>query len=205
VAVGGKRLAAGSLQVETSRFGSFAVAPEQVVTFVEPILGFPNFRRFVLIEHDTDSPFLWLQSLDVPELAFVVIEPHSFGLADYSFEVPDSAVEKLTGAGPNHAEASSLPPTLCLDDLCILTIVTIPETNPAGITTNLMGPLLIHRHNQRALQLVLVDSPYATKTPLLYHGRQVSMVAPPSPRELLSPNAAQSLAALVSETLATGS
>ncbi|MEB3287098.1 MAG: flagellar assembly protein FliW [Vampirovibrionales bacterium] len=140
------------IQIQTVRFGELAVDQSLVVNFIEPILGFEASRQYILLDHAENSPFKWLQSLQDPELAFVVTNPQFFGIP-YEFSLGDDAVSKL---GLTNA-----------DDTLVLTIVNIPQGNPTLMTANLLGPLVINQANRKALQVVLVDTSYATKTRLL--------------------------------------
>ncbi|HPN14197.1 MAG TPA: hypothetical protein PLA65_19220 [Spirochaetota bacterium] len=45
------------MQLETARFGSLEVAPDAVITFTQPILGFQDYRRFVVLPGPSD--YLW--------------------------------------------------------------------------------------------------------------------------------------------------
>ena len=120
--------------------------------FSIPMLGFEHATRFLLIQHKPDSPFLWLQSVDDVELAFVVTQPKWFGIP-YTVTIPDNAIEALGIAQAQDVE--------------IYTLVSIPENNPDAMTANLMGPILIHRETRLAAQVVLDNVKFGTKTPLL--------------------------------------
>lgn len=141
-----------SISIETSRFGAIDVEDNRVLSFIEPVLGFEQSNRYVLLDHADDSPFKWLQSADEPDLAFVVTNPKLFGI-DYEFMVPDDQVEKMTIES--------------VEDVVVLTIVNIPQGDPSAMTTNLLGPIIINQKNKQALQLVLNDPSFSTKTPLL--------------------------------------
>ena len=80
--------------VNTRNFGPLTVREDQVITFAPGLLGFTHLQRYVLIERRQESPFLWLQSLDNPELAFVVIDPAVI-LSDYRPGPFKGAMEEL--------------------------------------------------------------------------------------------------------------
>lgn len=141
-----------TIQVNTSRFGVIEVEQANILTFVAPILGFEQIHRYILLDHAENSPFKWLQAIDNPDLAFVVTNPKFFGIP-YEFALADDAIEKL---GIQQAE-----------DVLVLTIVNIPNDNPAQMTANLLAPLVINQNTLQALQLVLQDSQYQTRTRLL--------------------------------------
>lgn len=135
-----------AITVATKYFGTITVREEQIITLSQGLLGFPEYHRYIIIEHKKDSPFLWFQCLDNPSLAFVIIDPRLF-VADYQ-------VSRLNGCLPE-LEAESL------DDLQIFVIVTIPRGRPLEMTANLLGPLVINIRNRRAKQLVLDTNRYS--------------------------------------------
>ncbi|MEB3246160.1 MAG: flagellar assembly protein FliW [Vampirovibrionales bacterium] len=143
---------AETLKLQTSRFGELSVDPTTLIRMALPMLGFESQTRFVLIQHKPDSPFLWLQSADDPDLAFILTQPQWFSMA-YSITIPDAAVDALE--------------ITCAEDVEIYTLVTIPDDTPERMTTNLLGPVVINKHNRKAAQIVLSDSAFGTKTPLL--------------------------------------
>ncbi|MFN8615189.1 MAG: flagellar assembly protein FliW [Vampirovibrionales bacterium] len=137
-----------STTIQTSRFGPITVDDAGILSFVSPILGFDELTDYVLLDHADDSPFKWLQSLQAPELAFVVTNPKFFNI-DYEFELPEDFCQllELTQA----------------EDAVVLTIVNIPADNPKAMTANLLGPVVVNQSNRKAMQVVLSDVPLAPK------------------------------------------
>lgn len=138
--------------VQTARFGDVAVEQERIIQFVEPILGFSDTHRYVILDHAEDSPFKWLQSVEDPELAFVVTNPKMFGI-EYEFALSDETAERLALSNA--------------EDALVMTIVNIPQEDPSKMTTNLLGPIVVNQANCQALQVVLHESGYSTKTRLI--------------------------------------
>ena len=85
-------------RVNTSRFGVIDVSPDQVIILPHGMVGFPNQHRFALVQHRADSPFHWLQSLESPDLAFVVANPLIFDLK-YQVSLSNSDTRTLAGKG----------------------------------------------------------------------------------------------------------
>ena len=83
------------MEVRTTRFGVIEISEDRVITFPKGLLGFPEHHRYCLLQPGDDACFFWLQSLDDPELAFVVTDPTLF-MQDYS--VPIRA-EQLSSLG----------------------------------------------------------------------------------------------------------
>lgn len=132
------------------RFGAFDVSDESIVRFPVGLLGFPESQQYVILDHDTEAPFKWLQSIDEPELAFVILDPALFH-ADYRISVPADILAEIN----NGKE----------DDLALVVILTIPSDDPARMTANLRGPLVISHKTRLGTQLVLSEE-YPTRYPL---------------------------------------
>ena len=74
------------MKVNTTRFGTIDVDEDQVLTLTEGMLGFSDCGRFVMMDDEIGDPFMWMQSTDIPSLAFVVIDPAVI-LPSYHFSV----------------------------------------------------------------------------------------------------------------------
>ena len=157
---------------ETVRFGSIEVPDEEQIELRRGLLGFEQLRRFVHIEMTDEAPFGWLQSLDDPEIAFVVANPALFFPA-YSIEIDPRELGEVK-PDPN-------------DRLLVLGICTIPE-NSAEATMNLQGPVVINTASRKGKQLVLNRSDYATQHRLA-EGDQSSTKAKPAHAPGLKPRA----------------
>ena len=81
------------MTIESSRFGRVEIDPDTVIEFPEGLIGLGG-SRYALIARDPDTPFLWLQSVDDPELALPVTNPHQF-FADFNVELPEEEAERL--------------------------------------------------------------------------------------------------------------
>lgn len=134
--------------IKTSRFGSLEVEDEKVVTFPLGLFGFPNEKRYVLLDHDRETPFRWLQSADNPDLAFVVVDPLTFR--------PDYHVNL------RRDEIAEIDPTK-EGELVVLALVTIPKGNPSGMTANLQGPLVVNVDKMLGKQVIVLEGEYTTR------------------------------------------
>ncbi|MCH7945603.1 MAG: flagellar assembly protein FliW [Armatimonadetes bacterium] len=133
---------------ETSRFGSVRYTADDIVTFAEGLVGFPDLESFVLIQHSDDSQFRWLQSTDFGDIAFLVVDPTRY-VEGYEPVVPDSLAESLS--------LNEDTPRL------VYTIVSIPPGKPQEMTINLAGPIFINTESGCAQQVVIEDEQYAIK------------------------------------------
>lgn len=118
--------------------------------FVGPIAGFPQHRNFVLVDLDASGLLCSLQSLEDPNLRFLVLPPAPF-FADYEPELTDDWAEQL--------EITSA------DEALVLLIVTAGES-AADATANLLAPVVINLRTRRAAQVVLEDASLPLRAPL---------------------------------------
>jgi flagellar assembly factor FliW len=139
------------MKINTSRFGEIEVEEQSVVDMPDGMLGFAEFKKFVLIQHNQGSPFLWYQAVGEPNLAFVIVDPFTF--------FPDYEV-LLTREDLDALQATEL------GNLAVFTVVVIPE-NPEDMTANLRGPVLINVEKKIARQVVLNDERYSPHQPIL--------------------------------------
>ena len=71
-------------------------------TFPRGLLGFPDHTRFALIQTGEENYFFWLQSVDEPNLAFVVTDPSIF-FKDYEVPVREETQADLKLADMSYA------------------------------------------------------------------------------------------------------
>ena len=140
------------MHIETTRFGPMQIDERMIIHFPDGLLGFPDIKNYVIFEHDQDVPFKWLQATDEPALAFVIMEPFLFQ-PDYQVEIQEQDLQELRVSDTSH--------------ISIFVILTIPAGQPARMTANLQGPVLVNGENRWAKQLVLTNSQYHTRHPLL--------------------------------------
>lgn len=134
------------MEVKTKANGIVDVDEKQLVTFPEGLLGFEKYTKFALIDSEYE-PFIWLQSTEESNLAFLMIDPFLI-CSDYEADIDDSALRNI---GVDSAE-----------DIIIMTLVTIPKDGSA-ITANFLGPVVINKKNRKCLQVILNDSRWTTK------------------------------------------
>ena len=132
-----------------TRFGEVEYDPTNVIHFPEGLIGLGQLHDFIVMPNKKEGPLFWMQSVDDPDFAFVVTDPTNFFL-DYQVKAAENEREKMQ-IGPD-------------DEYFVLSIVSISPDKE--ITLNLSGPILYSPATNRALQGILEDSRYDTKTPL---------------------------------------
>lgn len=139
------------MKIDTTRFGEIEVEKDKLIEFPSGILGFPEQKRYVLLENNNDLPFGWLQAVDDKDMAFVVMDP-----LPIKPEYRSSIMEKEISDIDIRDES----------DLCVLVILTIPSRDSEAITANLQGPLVVNLANRKGKQVVLPDSGYTCRYPI---------------------------------------
>ena len=135
-------------KVNTLRFGEVDVAEDKIVHFADGIPAFEDEHEFVIVPYDEESPYVFLQSLTTPDLAFLMTMPFVF-FPDYEFEIDDENQDKLD----LHRQ----------EDMLIYTLITVNNGKVQDMTANLMAPIVLNTANMQARQLVLDKSKYTTK------------------------------------------
>jgi flagellar assembly factor FliW len=137
-------------KVSTARFGEIEIDESKVVQFPHGIPAFDDEKEFAILPmtQDEESPYVFMQSLSSPELAFLMTNPFSF-FSDYEFEIDDDSLENLDIKEQ--------------EDLVIYVILTLPKGKVRDMTANLMAPVVINTANMKAKQIVLDKSRYTTK------------------------------------------
>lgn len=154
--------------IQTTRFGPIEVDETKIITLKEGLLGFPQYRRYALIQAggDPDGPagpesepvFFWLQSVDAPNLAFVVCDPLVF-VPDYQVPIRRDDMEGLQLQN--------------LEDAQVLVIVNKVDS---ALTANLLGPIVVGARSLQGKQLVLSDKRYGTRHRLMPLEQDASVV-----------------------------
>lgn len=130
-----------------TRFGEIEYDPANLLHFPAGMIGFPTLHDFVVMPNKKQGPLFWIQSVEEPQVAFVLTDPTNFFL-DYSV-IPDEAEKASLHLGPE-------------DNSFVLSVVTVPPDQK--ISLNLAAPILYAPSTNRAVQVILEDTEYKTKT-----------------------------------------
>ncbi len=136
------------MKLQTKHFGELEFAQDKIITFSQGLIAFEEKKRFIIINsEDENLPFAWMQSVDDPNLTFVIMNPFVFK-KDYDFKLPKEVVEELDIKEEK--------------DVAIFAIVVVP-VDINKMTANLLAPLVINERNKTGKQVVLNDKRYTTK------------------------------------------
>jgi flagellar assembly factor FliW len=164
-----------NMNVMTTRFGAVEIDEDRIIEMPDGMIGFAE-RRFILLSHDNNGRFFWFQSVDSPDLAFVVTDPKLF-VPSYEVKLTPDEYEKLR-LDPESAEV-------------ILLAVTTISPDPSDITINLQGPVVVNPAKMIAKQIVLENGKFGIRHPIF---------TPPAPESFMKKEEARPAVALLKIT-----
>ncbi len=132
------------------------VEDRDIISFPQGLVGCPEWKRFVVLEDPDEAPIGMLQCLDDLKVSFLVTDP-SCVFTNYKVELPPEEARALELEEDNDGRV-----------LCILSV----KENPARITANLLGPIVINTRNRSARQVVLQNTRYSARHPVMLLGRE---------------------------------
>ena len=115
------------MRFETSRFGEVEVDDASIIEFPAGLIGLGG-SRYALVATDVDSAFLWLQSLDDPDLAVPVTDPFQFH-ADYAVDLSDADATRVGADDPSAVD---------------VWVIVRAAPDPNDVTLNLKAPIVVH-------------------------------------------------------------
>lgn len=135
------------MTVET-RFGAFEASERDIIAMAQPVPGFEQCRRFVALSASAIAPFTCLQGLDGARPSFLALDPRRVD-ATFHCDLSDDDRARLE----------------CGTDAALLWLALVTVTEQEA-TINLRAPIVINPARMIGLQVIPVESAYATATPL---------------------------------------
>lgn len=136
-----------NMEIQTKYHGNITVENKDIWHFDNGIPGFDSEKRFTLLPLPDNEIFYILQSVQTPDLGFVVANPFAF-FEDYDFTLEDSVTEQL-----------ELETT---ENVQVFVILTVKESFQET-TANLQAPLILNYKNKRGKQVILNNTNYRTR------------------------------------------
>ena len=131
--------------------GEIEYVQKDIITFNKGLPGLNQLKKFILLDLQEYEPFKLLQSLEDDEIALIVTSPYEF-FNDYEIKLSEETIKNLYIDSPNQ--------------VMIVTTVTL-NSDVKKITTNLQGPIIINTSNNLGEQIILDNSKYKVKSPLI--------------------------------------
>jgi flagellar assembly factor FliW len=135
------------MKAKTRLFGEIDIADDKIITLEKGMIGFPALTHFSLIVDEEKKQqqkkihIMWLQSMDDPDIAFPVIDPHAVK-ADYRPTVNTEIVAPLGEMDEGNTY--------------ILVTVTVPR-KVEDFSVNLKAPVVINMDTLKGVQLIVED------------------------------------------------
>lgn len=136
-----------------TRIGKIEYKDDEIINFANGIPGFENEKEFILVKADQDGTLVLLQSINTPELSFIIANPFSF-YPDYEFKIDEQTKEELKIEK--------------IEEVAVWGILSIPDDFQKA-TINLSAPLTINTKKRKGKQVILNDPNLQTKTPIFPH------------------------------------
>lgn len=141
------------MKLHSTRLGELEVNEQQYITFRQGLPGFEGERRFYFVQPDGHYPLSYMQAADDSALSFIVVNPFLF-YQDYQFELNKVVKEELA----IQKEA----------DVQVFSLLSVRESLQSA-TLNLLAPLVINPNAKQGKQIVLHQSGYHTRHPLMHN------------------------------------
>ena len=133
--------------LKSTRFGDVELPDEAVVEFPSGLIGLRG-HRYALLPHGPDGVFVWLHSMDDPDLALPITRPWGF-FPTYEVELSDSEAERIGVSDPAEADV----------------YVTVRAAEEAeNFSANLRAPIIIA--NGRGFQVINEADDAPVRAPL---------------------------------------
>ncbi|WP_101843032.1 flagellar assembly protein FliW [Halobacillus sp. Marseille-P3879] len=139
------------MKIETKYFGQINVERDGIIHFEQGLPGFESYQDFVLLPVDEDGVYSALQSVEEPGIALIVTNPYLF-YKDYEFDLDEKSLEDV------QLERA--------EDIAVYSVITVQEPFTQS-TLNLQAPVIVNIEKKLGKQVILHDTSYRTKHPLL--------------------------------------
>jgi flagellar assembly factor FliW len=140
------------MKICTKLFGEIEVQEDKIITFDLGIIGFNDFKKFMIIHEleKEDKNILWLQSLDEPDYAIPVVNPLSI-VNEYNPIIEDEILNPLGNLNE--------------DNMLVLVSLTVPS-DITKMSINLKAPIIINAETKAAIQIIADNEAYVVKYPV---------------------------------------
>jgi flagellar assembly factor FliW len=135
------------VQLSSVLLGPLEIRPETIFTFPAGLPGFVTLRNFALVETQRDD-LVWLQSVDDPELTFLLADPFAL-VPGFEVDIPPA---DLAAFGATEG--------------ALLVLAVAQLEGGAPVTANLQSPIVLDRERRLGRQVVLPDSRYGMTHPI---------------------------------------
>lgn len=140
------------------------------IEFSKGLIGLEEWQQFVIITHPAGGPLRLLQSLQDQRMSLILANPYQI-TPNYKLTLSEADVAALQYAGKPGMVADGAEN---LDVGCIISV----QEEPFSVTANLLGPLVINTQTGLGVQVILAESAYSARHPIVKPTRADSVSAP---------------------------
>ena len=133
------------MKINTTRFGEVEFSEDTIIHFPEGLPGFSG-RRYVVLHREETPVIEWLQSVDEPEIAVMMLDPVDL-LIDYQPKPKPAELQAIQAEG----------------DQLIHRVIIRNGDAPGQLYMNLFAPIMINVPKSLAMQVPLVGSGYSVR------------------------------------------
>ncbi len=138
------------MELMTKYFSNTQYTEDEVIFFNDGIFGFANHKKYLLIRFDNkNDSLICLQSIDEPNIAFVMINPYKF-IKEYDVILPEQDYGDLKVSDSDN---------ILVYNICVVNDSVLKST------VNLKCPIIVNSRTRLAKQIILEDSTYPFKYP----------------------------------------
>ncbi len=135
------------MHIETTRFGSLELDEKKIIHFPQGLIGFPEEKSFVMINHRGLDTLAWLQSTRSPGIALPVVGVQAFAPHYPDVSLEDAARRAGLEGGP--------------DDMAALVVLCALPNAP--VTVNLVAPIIVNAVTWTGVQTILEGTKFTTR------------------------------------------
>jgi len=133
-----------AVEFMTLRFGLLSITEDKIISFVNGLPGFGSLKKFILLDHDDAGTFKWLQSMEDPNVAFLLTNPALFK-PDYTVPLRKPEIESLAVKDPS---------------MLVSFVMVCVSSATKELSLNLKGPVVFNSDNMRAIQCIIDREDY---------------------------------------------
>ena len=157
------------IHVPSRQFGDLVFDRNIILTFPDGLVGFEDFKRYIIVDVEECEPFQWLLSVDEPDLGLPILNAALMPVCTEAGRHSEYRLSK--------AELNGWPGDADTDDLSVYLVVTLGN-RPEQVTANLKAPVLIDGERGLGKQIILTAREYPVSYPLLREERSIPKEGP---------------------------
>lgn len=139
------------MELHTKFHGTKEYNETEVINFEKGLPGFEHLKKFILFQIQENEYFSILHSVEDESIGLIVVSPFDFR-TEYEINLDESLLEGLKIKSEQ--------------DVMVVNTVTL-SSSVSNITVNLRAPIIINKNEKLGEQIILEDTKYAIKHPLM--------------------------------------